>query len=194
MKRIVVATRNEGKLNEIRPALTHLGYEVYSLLDFDVPDIAETGKTLRENALIKARTIRKVTDYSVLADDSGLEVEALNGAPGVHSKRFSNTALDHDNNELLLKKMANKENRAATFKTVMVLITQDDKEYAFEGTLHGYIHTVMEGNAGFGYDSVFIPVGHSKTLATLGMGVKNDISHRRRALRQVVDFIRDETL
>ncbi|MFW5913657.1 MAG: RdgB/HAM1 family non-canonical purine NTP pyrophosphatase [Bacillota bacterium] len=194
MKRIVVATRNEGKLNEIRPALTQLGYEVFSLLDFDVPDIEETGRSLRENALIKARTIRKVTDYSVLADDSGLEVEALNGAPGVHSKRFSDSALDHDNNELLLKKMANKENRAAEFKTIMVLITQDDKEYAFEGTLHGYIHTVMEGEEGFGYDSVFIPVGHSKTLATLGMKVKNDISHRRRALRQVVEFLKNGAL
>lgn len=194
MKRIVVATRNEGKLNEIRPALTQLGYEVYSLLDYDMPDIEETGRTLRENALIKARTIRKVTDYSVLADDSGLEVEALKGAPGVHSKRFSDSARDHDNNELLLKKMANKENRAAAFKTIMVLITKDDKEYAFEGTLHGYIHTVMEGSEGFGYDSVFIPVGHSKTLATLGMKVKNEISHRRRALRQVVEFLRNETV
>lgn len=191
MKRIVVATKNQGKLNEIRPALNHLGFEVYSLLDFDMPDIEETGRTLRENALLKARKVKKNVDGIVLADDSGLEVEALNGAPGVHSKRFSSSALDRDNNELLLKKMASKENRAAAFKTIMVLIMPDEREFSFEGTLHGYIHTVMEGEAGFGYDSVFIPVGHSKTLATLGMEVKNDISHRRRALRQVVEFLKN---
>ena len=192
MKRIVVATMNKGKLSEIRPPLHNLGFEVYSLLDFDMPDIEETGRTLRENALIKARAVRKITDYIVLSDDSGLEVEALGGAPGVHSKRFSDSALDHDNNELLLRKMTSKENRAAAFKTIMAIIMPDDREFSFEGTLHGYIHTVMEGESGFGYDSVFIPVGHSKTLATLGMDVKNDISHRKRALRQVIRFLGNE--
>ena len=192
MKRIAVATKNEAKLKEIRPALTHLGYELYSLLDFDMPDIEETGRTLRENALLKARAVRRTTDYIVLADDSGLEVEALGGAPGVHSKRFSDSAQDQDNNLLLIKKMATKENRAAAFKTIMVLIMPDDREFSFEGTLHGYIHTSIEGEEGFGYDSVFIPVGHSKTLATLGMDVKNGISHRRRALRKVADFLKGD--
>ncbi len=191
MKRIVIASQNEDKISEIRNPLTALGYEVYSLLDFDIPDIEETGKTLRENARIKAHAVRKITEYTVLSDDSGLEVDALHGAPGVHSKRFSDSTMDEDNNELLLKKMEDKEQRSATFKTVMVLLFNDEREYSFEGSLHGYIHTRQEGEHGFGYDSVFIPVGHSQTLATLGPETKDRISHRRRALREVVNFLKD---
>jgi XTP/dITP diphosphohydrolase len=191
MKKIVIASQNEDKISEIRTPLTALGYEVYSLLDFDVPDIEETGATLKENARIKAHAVRKITEYTVLSDDSGLEVDALNGAPGVHSKRFSDSMQDADNNALLLKKMEDKDHRFATFKTVMVLLFKDDREYSFEGALHGYIHTTQEGEHGFGYDSVFIPVGHSQTLATLGPEVKEKISHRRRALREVIDFLKD---
>jgi XTP/dITP diphosphohydrolase len=191
MKKIVIASQNEDKVSEIRTPLTALGYEVYSLLDFDVPDIEESGATLKENARIKAYAIRKLTEFTVLSDDSGLEGDALNGAPGVHSKRFSDSMMDHDNNALLLKKMEDKDHRSATFKTVMVLLFKDDREYSFEGELHGYIHTRQEGENGFGYDSVFIPIGHSQTLATLGHDVKQSISHRRRALREVINFLKD---
>ncbi len=191
MKHIVLATQNANKIDEIAPHLEYLHYTVDTLADFagDVV-IKEKGSTLEENALLKARALRTHTSAMVLADDSGLEVDALGGKPGVMSKRFSNEGTDDANNRLLLEKMANERNRRATFKTVMALIEEDGSEHIFEGTLPGYIHTALEGEEGFGYDPLFIPVGYSKTLAALGMDVKNTISHRRKCLERVLQFLR----
>lgn len=186
----MIASENQGKIEEIRPHLAHAGFEVYSMADFDVPPVDETGTTLLENALIKARALKNVTNFMVLADDSGLMVEALGGKPGVYSSRYAKHGDDDANNQKLLTNMADKNNRFAQFKTVIVIIDQDDKEYVFEGELSGYIHTVLEGEHGFGYDPLFIPVGYHKTLASLPPSVKTRISHRKQALDQVLVFLR----
>ncbi len=191
MKKIVLATRNEGKIEEIRPHLASLGYEVFGLEDFDVAVIEETGSTLKDNAIIKARHTQRVTNFMVLSDDSGLEVEALDGKPGVLSARFSTEGTDEANNRFLLRKMADKTNRSARFKTVMVLRDEEGYEHVFEGVLNGYIHTAMEGSEGFGYDPLFIPVGHTETLASLGLSVKNRISHRKKCLNKVIEFLKN---
>ncbi len=189
MDKIVIASKNQGKIDEIKPHLSHLGFEVFSMVDFDVPDIDETGHTLKENAFIKARTVKKITNYMVLADDSGLMCDALGGKPGVYSARYAEKGNDHANNLKLLEHMADKSNRSAKFLTVMVLIDEHEKEFMFEGTLPGYIHTALEGEEGFGYDPLFIPVGHTATLAQLGDKIKHRISHRKKALDQVIDFL-----
>ncbi len=192
MKKIVLASQNEHKLQEISPPLESLGFEVLSLVDFEEYEAPrETGATFLENARLKARALRKHTSSMILADDSGLEVEALKKAPGVQSKRFSDEGDDHANNKLLLNKMADKTNRHAMFRTVMVLLLEDGKEVSFEGTLPGYIHTAAEGGEGFGYDTVFIPVGHSETLASLGFDHKQRISHRKRCLDKVIAYLRN---
>ncbi len=190
MRKIVIASRNEGKIDEIRPYLVSIGYKVYSLSDFDSEDVRETGATFRQNALIKARAARRVTNFMILAEDSGLEVDALNGKPGVYSARFSESGTDEANNVLLLKKMEDKINRRARFISVMVLKLEDDEEMVFTGSLDGYIHTVTEGDAGFGYDPLFIPVGHCDTLSTLGPDRKTRISHRRKALDAVLRYLK----
>ncbi len=193
MKKIVLATQNEHKIQEIAPPLEALGFEVLSLAEFEEYEAPnETGKTFWENARLKARALRKHTSSAILADDSGLEVEALQQAPGVHSKRFSDEGGDTANNRLLLKKMENKTNRRAVFRTVMVLMMEDGREVSFDGTLAGYIHTAIEGDEGFGYDAIFIPVGHSETLATLGFAHKQRISHRKRCLDKVLAYLREE--
>ena len=191
MKRIVVATHNEHKLKELAPPLEQLGYDVHSLKDFQTPPVVEeTGDSFKENALKKARAVRLKTSAMVLADDSGLEVDALHGRPGVHSKRFSKAGTDEANNRRLLALMEDKRDRTATFRTVMVLIDEAGTAHVFEGELPGYIHTAEEGCEGFGYDPVFIPAGQSSTLAALGMEVKNRISHRRRCLAKVLAYLK----
>ena len=190
MKKIVLATSNQGKIEEIRPHLIKLGFEVYGLDDFNLSNAKEIGKTMKENAVIKARHVSRVTNFMVLSDDSGLEVEALNGKPGVFSSRFSSKGDDLSNNQLLLKKMTNHTNRRARFKTVMVLKDETGKEHIFESVLDGYIHTALEGDGGFGYDPLFIPVGHHETLARLGFHVKDKISHRKKCLLKVIDHLK----
>ncbi len=189
MKKIALATHNQGKIEEIKPRLTLLGYDVFTLDDFDVKPIEETGRTFKENALIKAKALRSVTNFMVLADDSGLEVDALNNRPGVYSSRYSALGTDQANNEKLLKDMSDVLDRSATFKTVMVVIDEANKNHVFEAALHGYIHTALEGLDGFGYDPLFIPVGHNETLASLGLSVKQQISHRKKCLDKVLRFL-----
>lgn len=191
MRKIAIASHNEGKIEEIKPRLSMLGYDVYTLKDFDFKTIEETGKTFKKNALIKARALKKVTNFMVLADDSGLEVEALGGKPGVYSARYSSLGTDQANNEKLLKDMADITDRSAAFKTVMVVIDEQNQEYLFEADLHGYIHTAQEGEHGFGYDPIFIPVGHYDTLACLGPKIKQKISHRKKCLDKVLTFLED---
>ncbi len=189
MDQLVIATHNAHKLDEYRLLLEPLKIEVYSLADFHIDEIKETGETFAHNARLKARAVKKHTDMLVLADDSGLEVEALHGLPGVHSKRYSAAATDQANNAKLLQAMSQATNRAARFVAVVCLIDEAGEEHLFEGELHGYIHTAEAGNGGFGYDPVFIPVGHTATLAELGMATKNKLSHRARVLRKVLHFL-----
>ncbi len=187
---LVIASSNEGKIEEIKPSLLSLGFKVLTLRDFPHVPINEDGQTFRENAVKKARAVATLTKFPVIADDSGLEVDALSGAPGVHSKRFSHSGLDDDNNARLLSLMENKTNRRACFKTIIVLKESSGDERIFEGRLDGYIHTVSEGESGFGYDPVFIPVGYHKTLAQLGSTHKQSMSHRQKALSRLTAYLK----
>lgn len=200
--KIVFATNNKNKLEEIREILGNK-FEVLSLNDIDCHvDIPETGKTLEENAVIKANYIANRYGISVFADDTGLEVEALNGAPGVYSARYAGGD-GHDseaNMKKLLKELDGKENRKARFRTVIALIlrqqhqthTQEAAPIMFEGIVEGSITTAKRGNSGFGYDPIFQPAGYDKTFAELGHEVKNKISHRARAVEKFVQFLNSE--
>lgn len=155
-------------------------------------EIAETAATIEGNALLKAKTIAEKFDTNCFADDSGLLVDALNGAPGVYSARYAGEQKnDRDNIAKLLSELKDKDNRKAHFKTVMALVL-DGKEYVFEGRVTGTITRDLRGNNGFGYDPVFMPDGYSKTFAEMSFEEKNSISHRKIALKKLLDFL--ETL
>lgn len=196
MKRIVFATNNQHKLQEIREILSP-EFEIVSLKEIGChEDIPETGNTLEENALQKARYVSERYHISCFADDTGLEVEALEGAPGVHSARYAE-GTDHDseaNMTKLLRELEGKENRQARFRTVIALIElgEDETEnvHLFEGIVEGHISTERQGNEGFGYDPIFVPEGYEKSFAALGENVKNQISHRARAVRKLADYLK----
>ena len=204
--KIVFATNNQHKLDEIRSILGDK-IEVLSLKDIgcDV-DIPETGQTLEENALQKAQYIYDHYHMSVFADDTGLEVEALNGAPGIYSARYASmvdgSSVSHDseaNMACLLKELGENNNRKARFRTVIALILKKDicpcgctsvKEiHQFEGIVEGEIIRERRGGEGFGYDPIFQPDGYDKTFAELGMDIKNHISHRARAVQKLAEFL-----
>lgn len=196
MKRIVFATNNQHKLKEIREILSP-EFEIVSLKEIGChEDIPETGNTLEENALQKARYISERYHISCFADDTGLEVEALGGAPGVHSARYAE-GTDHDseaNMTKLLGELEGKENRQARFRTVIALIElgEDETEnvHLFEGIVEGHISTERQGNEGFGYDPIFVPEGYEKSFAALGETIKNHISHRARAVKKLAEYLK----
>lgn len=189
--KIVFATNNEHKLSEIRSILKDK-MEVLSLNDIDCHvDIPETGETLEENALQKAQYIYDHYHMDVFADDTGLEVEALGGAPGVHTARYADE-VDHDaeaNTRKLLREMAPFDNRKARFRTAIALILNQESPILFEGIVNGEITREKRGEKGFGYDPVFIPEGYNETFAELGVDVKNQISHRARAVQKLVKYL-----
>ena len=196
MKRIVFATNNQHKLQEIREILSP-EFEIVSLKEIGChEDIPETGNTLEENALQKARYISEHYHISCFADDTGLEVEALGGAPGVHSARYAE-GTDHDseaNMTKLLRELEGKENRQARFRTVIALIElgEDETEnvHLFEGIVEGHISTERQGTEGFGYDPIFVPEGYEKSFAALGETIKNHISHRARAVKKLAEYLK----
>ncbi len=187
--KLVFATNNLHKLDEVRK-ITATRAEILSLHDIGChDDIPETGSTLEENALQKARYVRDKFCLDCFADDTGLEVEALCGAPGVYSARYAGEAHDSEANmRKLLSEMDGKENRRARFRTVIALIL-DGKEYMFEGIVNGTITEYKRGTNGFGYDPVFMPDGYTKTFAELGDSVKNTISHRAEAVKKLSAFL-----
>ena len=189
MDKIVFATNNEHKLREIR-AIIHDGTEVLSLADIGChADIPETADTLEGNALIKAHFVYDNYGYDCFADDTGLEVEALDGAPGVHTARYAGDDQDSQANmRKLLQEMKGKDNRNARFRTAIALI-QGGEEHLFSGEVRGTITTEPLGNKGFGYDPVFIPEDTGLTFAQLGEDVKNRISHRARAVAKLTEFL-----
>ena len=205
--KIVFATNNQHKLSEIRSILGE-SIEVLSLKDIGCNvDIPETGKTLEENALQKAQYIYDHYHISVFADDTGLEVDALNGAPGIYSARYASMEAgaheaSHDaeaNMSRLLRELGENNNRRARFRTVIALILKKDvcpcgctsiKEiHQFEGIVEGQIIKERRGGEGFGYDPIFQPDGYEETFAELGMEIKNHISHRARAVKKLADFL-----
>ena len=191
---IVLATHNKGKMSEINNLLSS-SYEVLTLDHFpNIKEIPETGKTLKENAFIKARTVFKMTGLPSLADDTGLEVEALGGEPGVFSARYAGEQASYqDNCEKLLKNMMRvpKENREAKFRTV-IAYKDDNRELSCDGSVKGEIVQSPKGSFGFGYDSVFYYPPLEKTFAELSEEEKNSISHRGRALRKFLLLFNDK--
>ena len=202
--KIVFATNNQHKLQEIRDILGN-EFEIVSLKDIgcDV-DIPETGNTLEENAMQKAQYVYDHYNLSCFADDTGLEVEALNGEPGVHSARYAE-GTDHDseaNMAKLLRNLEGKDNRKARFRTVIALIQKQDicpcgctsikKVNRFEGIIDGSIATEKHGTAGFGYDPIFVPEGYNKSFAELGESIKNGISHRARAVAKLAEYLKQK--
>ena len=192
MKRIVFATNNAHKLSEVKAVLGE-GYDLVTLKEVGITeDIPETGATLDENASIKARYVYERTGLDCFADDTGLEVEALNGAPGVRSARYATDGHDFAaNNAKLLRELDGKENRNARFRTVISLIRNGVEEQV-EGIIEGKIATSMSGSEGFGYDPLFIPKGHDVTFAEMSAEEKNAISHRGRAVAKLVEFLQSQ--
>ena len=208
--KIVFATNNQHKLEEIRQILGSK-FEVLSLNDIGChEDIPETGQTLEENALIKAQYVYDKYHLSCFADDTGLEVEALDGAPGVYSARYASLEhldnlehLEHNseaNMARLLRELANNNNRKARFRTVIALIEKKDVcpcgctsikvVHKFEGIVNGEITQKKSGAEGFGYDPIFRPDGYDKTFAELGTDIKNQISHRARASQKLAEYLK----
>ena len=189
MTKIVFATNNIHKLSEIR-AMMPKGIEVLSLSDINChADIPETAETLEGNALQKARFIYDNYGYDCFADDTGLEVDALNGAPGVHTARYAGEQHDTEaNTDKLLGEMKEKNDRHARFRTIIALIEKGEV-HLFEGIVNGEIATERRGTDGFGYDPVFIPEDTGKTFAELGVSVKNEISHRARAVHKLINYL-----
>lgn len=187
--KIVFATHNAHKVSEVQAVLGS-EYQLVTATEAGITEeIPETQPTIEGNALQKARYVYEHTGLNCFADDTGLEVEALNGAPGAYSARYAGEHVSYaDNNVLLLKNLAGCENRKARFRTVIALIV-DGKEYLFEGRVEGAIATEPHGEGGFGYDPLFVPEGSQLTFAEMSSEAKNKISHRGRAVAKLVAFL-----
>ena len=187
--KIVFATHNAHKVSEVQAVLGS-EYQLVTATEAGITEeIPETQPTIEGNALQKARYVYEHTGLNCFADDTGLEVEALNGAPGFYSARYAGEHVSYaDNNVLLLKNLAGCENRKARFRTVIALIV-DGKEYLFEGRVEGTIATEPHGEGGFGYDPLFVPEGSQLTFAEMSSEAKNKISHRGRAVAKLVAFL-----
>ncbi len=184
LPRLIIATRNTHKTEEIRHILGHM-FDISDVSSLPcLPEIEETGTTFLENARLKALGISNCTDGWVLADDSGLEVDALDGRPGVWSSSFGGEEGNHAlNNERLIREMKGQTRRSARFLCTLVLAKDGVEKGVFRGTVEGKIADHPSGSGGFGYDPLFVPDGHSASLADLGVEVKSELSHRAKAVR-----------
>lgn len=189
MKDLVFATNNSHKLDEVRSIVGHR-MNILGLRDIGCnEDIPETAETLEGNALLKARYVKEHYGYDCFADDTGLEVDALGGAPGVYSARYAGPGHDSNANmKLLLKNMEGKAERSARFRTVIALV-EGDNVSMMEGTVEGSITEEPKGSSGFGYDPIFMPDGYGTTFAQMDSDAKNAISHRGRAMRKLLDYL-----
>ena len=195
MKKIVLASKNLDKVREMRIVLSSLPLEILSLADFaDIPDAVEDGATFEENALIKARYYVRRTNLACLADDSGLEVEALDGLPGVRSARFAGYhADDATNNRKLLDELSrhNVTQSAAAYRCALAFVDTDDTQIVTVGKIAGTIKNIAQGSGGFGYDPYFY-LDLNRTMAQLSVDEKNSVSHRGAALREMVLKLREK--
>ncbi|HEY3252135.1 MAG TPA: XTP/dITP diphosphatase [Ignavibacteria bacterium] len=192
MKKLFIASKNKGKISEIKSSLDGMEIELFSILNKpEILGIAETGKTFEENAWIKAKTVHDIVNIPVLADDSGLEVEYLKGAPGVYSSRYAGgNASDDDNCQKLLAELKDVDlsNRKARFRCVIIYYDGASKNI-FEGVCKGHIIDRKRGERGFGYDPLFVPDGYSETFGELDDELKNKISHRGKALEKFREYL-----
>jgi len=188
---LLLGTRNVGKIRELKELLADVkGLKLLSVVDRPFAEVEENGETFRDNALLKARSISAQTGLCVLADDAGLEVDALAGDPGVRSARYSGEPVDYKrNNALLLERMRGIIDRRARFVIVVALHLADGREYVRQGDLSGQIAERPAGGGGFGYDPLFIPDGYMRTLAQMTMEEKNRISHRRQAIELIKEVL-----
>lgn len=186
--KVVFATNNENKLNEVRDMLPF--FNVVGLKDIGcTEEIAETATTLEGNAKLKANYVREKYGYNCFSDDTGLEVEALNGEPGVYSARYAGEPTNAENNmNKLLDALKNENNRKARFRTVIAL-SFDNENFLFDGVCEGEILSEKKGTDGFGYDPIFKPLGHNKTFAEMTLEEKGSISHRGIAIEKLVSFL-----
>lgn len=188
MRKIIFATNNQHKTQEVQQLLEGQ-YEVLNLKDINCDaDIEETGSSFAANAEIKARYVVDHFQMDCFADDSGLEVDALHGAPGIYSARYSGNRDDRKNLQLVLQKLEGESNRRARFKTVVALVRNGQTEL-FEGLIEGIIRTAPSGDGGFGYDPIFQPDGYDVTFAEMSMAEKNSISHRALAMKKLISFL-----
>ncbi|MEY4053469.1 MAG: hypothetical protein RJA92_621 [Bacteroidota bacterium] len=189
--KLIFATNNKNKVEEIKH-LTNQKFQIFTLQEVGIDiDIPEPHNTLEANATEKSTTIYKLTNEAVFSEDTGLEVAALGGAPGVKSARYAGEGRNmQDNIDKLLHELKDKTSRAAQFRTVASLII-DGKEYLFEGICKGHITTTQDGTNGFGYDPVFIPEGSNITFANMDITEKNKFSHRKKAVQKLIDFLND---
>ncbi|HEX2925502.1 MAG TPA: XTP/dITP diphosphatase [Ruminiclostridium sp.] len=189
MQRIIVATKNKGKIREIKDVLSGLPFEVISMNEAGIDiDVVEDGKTFEENSLKKALEICKVSKSLVIADDSGLEVDFLNGAPGIYSARFAGPeASDADKNKKLLDLLKDVpfEKRTARFVCAIAVAFPDGRNFVIRGTCEGFIDFECKGNNGFGYDPLFFIQQYNKTMGEIDADLKNEISHRAKALAKM---------
>jgi XTP/dITP diphosphohydrolase len=187
--KIIFATNNKNKVEEIKH-LSHQKFQIFTLQEVGIDiDIPEPHDTLEANATEKSSNIYKLTNEAVFSEDTGLEVHALGGAPGVKSARYAGEGRNmQDNIDKLLQELKDKPSRTAQFRTVVSLII-DGKEYQFEGICKGHITHEMDGSNGFGYDPVFIPEGSNATFANMDIAEKNKFSHRKKAVQQLIDFL-----
>lgn len=187
--KLLIATRNPHKLEELRDLFPSSHLDLVSSLDFpDIPDVVEDGQTLTENAIKKAVTLHAATGLPSLADDSGLEVDALNGQPGVWSARYAGEPVDYSaNNRKLLSELSGVTHRTARFRCVLALAGIGDEVKTVEGRVEGVLAESCRGDQGFGYDPLFIPEGETRTFAEMSNEEKNRMSHRARALARAVE-------
>tara|TARA_B100000683_G_scaffold25279_1_gene23117 strand:+ start:4199 stop:4789 length:591 start_codon:yes stop_codon:yes gene_type:complete len=193
--KVVIATSNKGKLKEFETLLAPLNWQFYSLKDLGIDSPTEDGATFYENALIKAKHAATISGYPAIADDSGLCVDSLNGAPGIKSARYAGeNSSDADNNLKLLKSLENRNQRNAAFVACLVFFDPNSNErpISAEGRLEGEIALNSKGKDGFGYDPIFLISGESKTLAELGKDYKNENSHRAKATKILLKMLLEE--
>lgn len=191
METLVVGTRNEGKIRELHELFSDFPFPIRGLSSFeDPPIVIEDRETLPGNAIKKVETFAEYTNFPTVSDDSGLEVQALDGKPGVKTARFAGEDASTDENiDLLLEKMKGVDNRRAQFRTVLAYVDPNGFVHTFHGTIRGIITESRRGSKGFGYDPVFRPEGHDKTFGEMNKDLKNEISHRRRALDKFHSFL-----
>lgn len=191
MDTIVLASRNKHKIEELRDTLAPLGITLKSTYDFpDLEEVIEDRETLEGNALKKARYVFEETGLPALSDDTGLEVDALGGRPGVYSARYAGEDASYqDNVDKLLGELNGADDRTAQFRTVVAFITESGL-HTFEGVCKGTIIKQERGDQGFGYDPVFVPKGYGQTFAELNADIKNEISHRGRAIQKFYDWLK----
>jgi len=192
MQKLIVASKNSGKIKEFKRILQLASPDIELVTDLEIPDVAETGATFEENALLKAVTIAKFTGIPAIADDSGLSVDALNGAPGILSARWSGGGDQENINKVLgeLKDFSDSQ-LGAKFVAVIAIAKPSGENLVVRGELLGKIRRSAAGDNGFGYDPIFEPITGGETLAQLPAGVKDDVSHRRKALRAIAPFLLD---